>query len=90
MTSEVKWPARVCFRVLILYKCVYVVGNQSLCSRGHMVLSCPPLHSMRQCFGLGPRTKPEACCSAPASPERRLSLTLHQLEKHSRLVCVRV
>lgn len=62
----------------------------SLCSRGLVVLSCPPLHSMRQCFGPGPRTKPEARCSAPASPERRLSLTLHQLGgRHSRLcVCV--
>ncbi len=76
--------------MLCLYTSVFMWrGDGASAAGASWFLSCPPLHSMRQCFGPGPRTKPEARCSAPASPERRLSLTLHQLGRHSRLcVCV--
>lgn len=56
--------------------------RRSLCSPGLVVLSCPPLNSMRQRLGRRPRTQSEAlCCSAPAPTQsaERLPLTSHQL-----------
>lgn len=69
--------------------CLCGGGTEPL-QQGPLGSVLPPLHSMRQCFGLRPRTKPEAHCSAPASPERRLSLTLHQLGEDIVDQCVSV
>lgn len=66
------WSGQPALVSLYLYTSVFIwMGRRSLCSRGLMVLSCPPLHSMRQCFGPGPRTKPEARYSTPASLDSR-------------------
>lgn len=73
---------------LVCLQLCFIGWRWRLCSRALVLFSCPSC-TLRQCFGLGPRTKPEAHRSAPASPERRLSLTLHQLYRHSRF-CVRV